>query len=192
MLALPGGEGTEIAQALLLVLALAGVTAAAAVLTALVSERQPVMSELIAKDATAAVLTVTGRVPLAEFEDARFHDRAVRALSSALTRPAQIVSGLTAILTGVAGLVAVVAVLATIDVLLVAVAAAAVPAWVASRANARTLHRFSLAQTHADRERAYLQHGLSTRNPLHPTTPGVADRMPPGLPARCSRTSRRP
>jgi len=156
-----GGGIGDVAPGIVLLVV---ITALMAVAAAIQSERALLLGELVARRAQDDVLEVATAVDLAAFESAAFYDRLERARWNAGARPLMAVNGLVQSLAGLLGTAGVGVALLTIHPVLLPLAVVAlVPAGLATAANSRTLHAFSLAMTSGDRERHVLYTTLAGR-----------------------------
>ena len=129
-------------------------------------ELQRLLSELVARHATLMVVQAASSVDLIRFEDPNFHDRLQRATVNATIRPFQMTTGILSLGTVVLSSLAVGATLATIEPLLLVLAVVAiVPVTMVSMGMGRTLYQFAVQQTPLDRQRTYLQHLLTQKEP---------------------------
>jgi ATP-binding cassette subfamily B protein len=123
------------------------------------------LAERVARHATGKVLDVAVAIDLLAFETPAFHDRLQRATVNAQARPAQMTSGLLAMLGSVAGVVGIGGALLVIQPLFFAlVVVAYIPVWLATLRASRVLYRWSVAQTQRERRRDYLQFLLTRKD----------------------------
>jgi ATP-binding cassette, subfamily B, bacterial len=144
--------------------ALAAITAALGVTTAIQVQRQRILGELCLRRGEDQVLAVTASVPLGAFDEPGFHDAVARALVAVRRMPA-VVTTMSGLLRAAAGAMgAVVALTALQPLLAPVVVLVLVPTWLAARRRGRVFHRFAHAITPQDRERRYLADVLTSRD----------------------------
>jgi ATP-binding cassette subfamily B protein len=147
------------------IVTLAVVTAVLGLAGVAVRELQRMMTELTTRYAQDRILDVTCEVELAAFDEPGFHDKATRAQVGVMRAP-QMVFGLQMLGRAAAGTIGAAAALLTVAPLLVPVALLALfPAWLANGRRGRAFHAFGVTMTPRDRERGYLSHLLTTREP---------------------------
>jgi ATP-binding cassette subfamily B protein len=145
----------------LLGLVFAVVSAAAELQT----ELSPLLTELVAKEATGDILSVADVVDLEAFETPAFHDRLGRARFNALNRPVLVVNGLLGTLGASMTAAGVMVALLTIQPLVAVLSLVAVlPLWLASTKNGRDTYDFSVLITPTDRERNNLSDNLTNKD----------------------------
>jgi ATP-binding cassette subfamily B protein len=151
-------------RALLLVLALSGLTLVVTLTGVLRAERQQVLALLVEREAVDLVIGIAADVDLVAFDDPTFHNRLQRAQANAALRPVDMVLALLGLLNAAVTLAGIVVVLATISPIFVPVLAVGwIPVWLASRYASRVTYAFTAKQTERDRRRAYLYHLLTGR-----------------------------
>ena len=132
--------------------------------TTVSGERRRVVGELTQRLAVDEVLASVVASELPRFDDPNFHDRMMRAYSSAGSRPLAVVTGLIGMVSSVVTVVGLAITLLFISpfVLIIVLVASAPLAWTA-RAATRMYYEFSKAETQRDRQRGYLISALMTR-----------------------------
>jgi ATP-binding cassette subfamily B protein len=132
--------------------------------TALAERSQRLLAELVAQHAMRQIVSVSGRVEMAAFEDPAFHDQLERARNSAMTRSVLMVTSLNSftlnLLTS-AGIA--VALLVLEPLLLPLVLISGIPMLLATMANSRRAYEFEWSLTPQNRERNYLIQLLTSR-----------------------------
>jgi ATP-binding cassette subfamily B protein len=137
-------------------------TVVAGTATAVVTQQQVIMADLVGHHTMDAIIDVASRVGLARYEDPAFHDQLERARSAALYRPVAIVNALTALLTALTGAAGIsIALLAIQPVVLPLVLIAGVPVLAASLSNARRAYAFEFGMTTHAREHLHLMEVLT-------------------------------
>ncbi len=155
-------QNQRLADVLPDLLGLAVLTALLGFATALVRERQQILSELVERHVQGQIIDVVSAVDLGSFESPVFHDRLQRAKVNAANRSWQAAFGLLTLLSGLAGMAGLGFVLLSVEPLVLpAVLVAGFPLWVATTRNGRAAYDFAYGMTAADRERAYLQEALT-------------------------------
>ena len=155
-------QNQRLADVLPDLLGLAVLTALLGFATALVRERQQILSELVERHVQGQIIDVVSAVDLESFESPVFHDRLQRAKVNAANRSWQAAIGLLTLLSGMAGMAGLGFVLLSVEPLVLpAVLVAGFPLWVATTRNGRAAYHFAYGMTAADRERAYLQEALT-------------------------------
>jgi ATP-binding cassette, subfamily B, bacterial len=130
------------------------------------AEQQTLLSELVGRYATGAVLDVASAADILAFEQPSFHDRLQRALLNATTRPVQVAGGVLGLLSALLSIAGIgVALIVLQPIFFVVVFVAYVPAWLASAAASRAGYRFTIEQMERDRRRTYLTQLLSQKEP---------------------------
>jgi ATP-binding cassette subfamily B protein len=162
-LLVPGGADDfwSLVPELALVAGLGGLTA---LITVVVDAQQRVLTQLVAMHAADEVIQTASRVDLVTFDSPDFHDRLQRAQSAAGQRPAQMVTGLLAIIGttfAIGGVVVALLVIEPLFCLLVIVAF--LPAWLATNRAARLVYQFTVEQTERERRRVYLYELLTSK-----------------------------
>jgi ATP-binding cassette subfamily B protein len=158
------GDG-DLSVALPPLIGLAAVTAVAGLLTSGQTHLQRALGEKVQWASWTAILGVTTRVGLAEFESPSFFDHLQRVRTNALMRPLTMVTGLVQVIGGVITVAVLTIALIAIEPLLVPLLLlGALPmAWL-SRRSGRVEYRFALRQTPEQRRRIYLEDILSGRD----------------------------
>ncbi len=135
-----------------------------AVLTALQSEQQRVVAELVTRYVDDRLMRVAVAVDLEAFETPAFFDRLQRALIAGQSRPWQMTVSLLSFVTGLVTVAGICIALLTIEPILIPlVAISSLPLWLATLRNSHTAHAFAYGITTTDRERRYLAHVLMGR-----------------------------
>ena len=161
--ALAAGSGSA-AGAVVPVVLLAGVSAVGTVLATVGELQLRVLGELVTREVWRRVLAVSCRVSLRTYEEPGFYDQAQRVQTSAANQTQIVVQALTLLVGGVLGALAgTVAVLRLAPVLLPVLLLSGVPLYVTSKLSGRYEFGFSVSQSAARRERAYLQTVLTRR-----------------------------
>jgi len=141
------------------------ITAVLGVAGAVQGEHQRMLNELTSRYAQDRILDVTCAVELAAFDEPEFHDRVARAQTGMMRAP-QMVFGLLGLGRSVTGAIGAASALLAVAPLLVPLALLAlVPAWLASSRQGRAFYHFGAVMTPRDRERRYLAHLLTDRDP---------------------------
>ncbi|HXV92618.1 MAG TPA: ABC transporter ATP-binding protein [Pseudonocardia sp.] len=155
----------SLASALPAVLLLVLLLAVTGVAGALVTERDQLLSEVIAQHVQGRVLEVAAGLEYRAFETPEVHDRLDRTGKQAGLAPAQVVQGLLGV-TGalVTAMGATAALLVLQPLLVVPVLLAALPTIIASARTGRFYADFVFGFTPAERERGYLAGLLGSRN----------------------------
>jgi ATP-binding cassette subfamily B protein len=152
------GPALPLVGLLVLLLAVGGVAGA------LVSERDQLLSELVAQHVQRRVLGVAARTDYRAFETPALHDRLDRAAKQAALGPIQVVQGLVGVSGGLVTAAGATAALVVLQpLLLLPVLLAAAPTIVASARTGRLYADFVFDLTAAERERGYLAQLLSAR-----------------------------
>lgn len=161
--AAPGAGGYNSALART-VAALAVVTGAAAVTSALRSFLQPLLGELTSRYTYARMLERVGARPLEDFDQPAFHNRLYRLAREGVGRPLELVWGLMDLATGLVGLVVLTGLLwSLLPEAVPLVLAAAVPLALVGRLDAAAYHRFVERTAPLSRATNYLQDLLTSR-----------------------------
>ncbi|HZN20405.1 MAG TPA: ABC transporter ATP-binding protein [Micromonosporaceae bacterium] len=156
------GLGEAVPRVVPLMLAIA----LSAVFGAVSRELHTILGGLVERYTQEQVVAVTAAVELEVFEAPIFHDRLLRAATGGQQRPTQIVEGLLGLVGAVVGIVGTsVALLALQPWLVPVTIVAAVPLLVAVTRGGEILFGFSWSVTAMERERAYLYHLLTTKEP---------------------------
>jgi ATP-binding cassette subfamily B protein len=147
------------------ILAIAALGTTLRIVSAVSGFEQRLLGARTTQYARDRVLDVTCAVDLAAFDDPDFHD-AVAQAQAGVDRLPSVITMLTGLISALAGMTGAVAALIIVQPLLTAVVlVAAVPLVLASSRRSRLLYRFARAMTASDRERFYLRHILTTREP---------------------------
>lgn len=163
ILRLDGGGG--LAGVLAPAVALAALTAVAAVSTSLQGSVRRVLGELVARTMAERVQATATAVPLERFEAADFYDRLQRVRANALARPFQVTQGLFDLVGAAVASVGVGAALLWLHpVLLPLLAVGGVPLLLTGRREGRLEFTFRHAQTTNERERIYTNYVQTTRD----------------------------
>lgn len=147
----------SLGEVLLPVGLLALITAAASVSTALLSNQQRVLGELITRSSWWQMLDVTGSVDLRTFESPEFFNRLQRVQTNTLSRPFQLTQGVVGLVGAVAGSVGLgVAIVSIEPLLLPLLLLSGVPIFFTTRLQSRAEFAFVVQQTPLMRLREYL------------------------------------
>ena len=139
---------------------------ATALIGALTNNYQRLLSEHVTRLTFDEIIDVSTQVDYPAFEDPVFHDQLERARSSGVYRPYQMVQSVIAILTGLTAVVGVGGALLALEPLLVPIVlAAGLPLLIATLINSSQAYEFEYALTPQSRERVYLMHLLTEREP---------------------------
>lgn len=159
-------EGTTTAGSVLVPIGLlALVNAATAVTSAMQTNEQRLLAELVMRSTWQRLLDVAGAVELRAFESPRFFDRLQRVQTSALSRPSQLTQGLVGMVGGVAGAVGLAAAIVTLEPLLLPLLLlAGVPMLFTSRRESRLEFDFTVGETPRMRLRQYFALVLTGRD----------------------------
>ncbi len=150
-------DGGDIDAAVTPVLVLAGLTALTAIVSALQSQLQRLLGELVARRMWSRVLRVATGVDLRHFESPEFYDHLNRVQANAAARPYQVTQGLLTMAGAAASSAGLALALISVSpVLVVLVLVGGVPLLLTSRRESRLEFDFAVAQTPFMRERAYL------------------------------------
>jgi ATP-binding cassette subfamily B protein len=137
--------------------ALGVVTALTAGAAAVLNERQRVLAALVERHVQDRILDVVAEVPLADFEDAGFHDRLRRASINASDRSWQVSLAIVSLFSAAATVLPLGLVLLRIEpIVLPAVVLAYLPLHLATTSNGRATYQYTFWLTTRDRERSYL------------------------------------
>jgi ATP-binding cassette subfamily B protein len=159
----PGGAHSfsAVLPELIVVTVLGALVATAGVV---IDAQQRVLGQLVALHAADEVIRTASSVDLVTYDSPDFHDRLQRAQLSASQRPAQMVSGLLAVVGAGFAIGGIVLALLVIQPLFCAlVLVAYLPAWLATNRAARLVYRFSVEQTERERRRMYLFELLTSK-----------------------------
>jgi ATP-binding cassette subfamily B protein len=141
---------------------LIGVAIVLGACTAITSQQQRLLMELVNRYTLAHIVTTASTVDLASYEDHDFHNQLQRASTSGMQRPIDMVSSVTTLLTAVLTSAGIAFALATIEPLLLPlVALSGVPLLLTTLQNSRKSYAFEYGMTPDVRERMYLM-GLLT------------------------------
>jgi ATP-binding cassette subfamily B protein len=128
--------------------------------------RAQLLGQLVALDATDAVVRTAIGVDLITYDVAGFHDRLQRAQLAAATRPAQMVQELIGAAGASIAIAGIVIALAVIEPLFAAVMLVAfIPTWLATNRAGKLSYRQNVEQTERERKRQYLFDLLTTKQP---------------------------
>jgi ATP-binding cassette subfamily B protein len=156
------GSDKDLGDLLPTLIALAVVTAVTGGAAAVAFERQRVLAALVERHVQDRILDVVAEVPLAQFEDAGFHDRLRRATVNATERSWQVALAIVGLLSAAAMVLPMAAVLVRIEpIVLPAVVLAYLPLQLATSRNGRATYQYTFWMTTPDRERSYLGGVLS-------------------------------
>lgn len=137
-----------------------------AVLSAVATAQQRVISELVSTHAYRELMSAAAAAELADFENPEFYNRLQRTAAGGQIRPFQLVNGVLTLVSSLLGTIGLGVALFAIEPLLVPLAAvAAVPTWIAITRNARGSFIMVTGNTPDDRERSYLRTLLTERDP---------------------------
>ncbi|MEK7424084.1 MAG: ABC transporter ATP-binding protein [Actinomycetota bacterium] len=158
-------EGKEdISDVLPAILALAAVSTVLTFANIARTELQRLLGELVARRALDQVLDVSTGVELLAYDSPTFLDRLQRARTNAVSRPAQMATGLVGVLSALLTIAGVSAALFFLEpVFLVVVLLAYVPLWIATTRASKVIYRFNVVQTERDRRRDYLSYVLTRK-----------------------------
>lgn len=161
------GEGAGDAGPLIPGLALLiGVTVFLGAIGALVAYQQRFLTEKVAVHAFDRIIDVSASVELAAFEDPDFYDQLTRAKTSGMTKPVEMVNGVTAMVMSVLTSAGIGFALFTMHPLLLPlVILASIPLLIATLRNSQQAYEFEYDWTPRNRERAYLMQLLTGKQP---------------------------
>lgn len=155
--AMLGLEATGVAAAVAPIAVMALLTAASAVASSLQSSLSRYVGENVGHTMWHSILDVSTGVGMRLYEDPAFFDRLERVRVSGLTRPFQVTSGVIATIGALASCVGLGVTLAAFNPLLLPLLLiGGLPLLLTSRHESRLEFRFTVAQTQANRLRAYL------------------------------------
>lgn len=138
------------------VLVLAGLTALSAITATLLTQRQRILGEAVARTMWVRVLEVATRVDLRHFESPEFYNRLNRVQTSAIIRPYQVTQGLLSVVGALAACCTVgIALISVSPILLPLVLVGGIPILLSSRRESRLEFDFTVEQTPAVRLRGY-------------------------------------
>jgi ATP-binding cassette subfamily B protein len=133
---------------------------------ALALHHQRFLTELVARHAFDRIIDVAGRVELASFEDPSFYDQLSRARTSGLSRPIEMVNGISTLVMSVLMSLGIGIALLTMHALLLPlVLLAGIPVLIATLYNSRQAYEFEYGWTPQGRERMYLMELLTGKEP---------------------------
>lgn len=131
---------------------------------AFAAHQQRLLSELVSRDTFDRIIDVSSGVELASFEDPRFFDQLSRARTSGMSKPVEVVNGISALVMAIITSASIGAVLFVMHpLLLVAVLVAGIPVFFSTLYNSRQAYEFEYAWTPRSRERVYLLELLTGR-----------------------------
>ncbi|HET6360627.1 MAG TPA: ABC transporter ATP-binding protein, partial [Gemmatimonadota bacterium] len=133
---------------------------------AVVVHQQRLLTEMVAIDAFDRIIDVSVGVELADFEDPEFFDQLSRARTSGLSKPVEMVNGVSALVMSVLTSIGIGIALFTMHPLvLLLVVMASVPLLLATLRNSQKAYTFEYDWTPRNRERFYLMQLLTGREP---------------------------
>lgn len=157
LLDLAGAANPSASSILPELLALVGATLIAGGATAILTNRQRLLAEIVGRRTTDRIVDVAARVPFASFEDPDFYDHLQRSTVAATIRPLETVNSLMALLLGTLTSIGIGVALMTLHPLLLPlVGLAAIPLLLTTLANSRQAYAFEYGMTAHARERLYL------------------------------------
>ncbi|MBW3660297.1 MAG: ABC transporter ATP-binding protein/permease [Gemmatimonadetes bacterium] len=161
------GRGAIDAEALIPGLALlVGVTILMGAIGAFVAHQQRFLTEMVAVHTFDRIIDVATRVELASFEDPQFYDQLTRARTSGLSKPVEMVGGVSALIMSVLTSLGIGIALVTMHpILLPLVVLSSVPLLLATLRNSQQAYEFEFGWTPRNRERFYLMQLLTGREP---------------------------
>lgn len=165
LMALDAAEAAGGGNALLVGLGiLVGVSVLMGVIGAFAAHQQRHLVERVGVHAFDRILDVSTTVDIESFEDPEFFDQLQRARTSGLSKPIDMVTGITTLGMSLLTSIGIGFALATMHALLLPlVVLASVPVLVATLYNSRQAYEFEYAWTPRSRERAYLSQLLTSR-----------------------------
>ncbi|MEW6155069.1 MAG: ABC transporter ATP-binding protein [Actinomycetota bacterium] len=156
------GQGASVAGLAPPLAMLALLTSVVAVARISQQSLQRLIAERTAYHAMSQVLKVSTTVDLVTYEEPAFHDRLVRALVNAQSRPAAMAAGMLGLISGGLSVVAIGVGLLLLQPEILGLALVAfIPGWYATRRASRAVYDFARAQTERDRRRTYLSDVLT-------------------------------
>lgn len=160
-------RGGEEAASLALELALlVGMTIFLGALGALAVHQQRFLTEIVGRHTFDRIIDVATAVELASFEDPEFYDQLSRARASGMSRPIEMVNGISTLVMAVLTSLGIGVALLTMHALLLPlVALAGIPVLLATIHNSRQAYEFEYAWTPQARERMYLMELLTGKEP---------------------------
>ncbi len=165
-LAAAGPGGGAFTSILPEIAGLAVLTVALDVLSALRSEQNRILGELVARRAFNQMLDVATRVDLMAYESPDFHDRLRRAQATGPLRALQIANGPIGVVGNLISVLGIALALLALQPLLVPlVLLGYVPLWIVGRINSHDLYVVGFNMTPNDRMRSYLQRVMMERAP---------------------------
>lgn len=158
-----GEEATSLALELAL---LVGLTIFLGALGALAAHQQRFLTEIVGRHTFDRIIDVATAVELASFEDPEFYDQLSRARASGMSRPIEMVNGISTLVMAVLTSLGIgVALLTMHPLLLPLVVLAGIPVLLATIHNSRQAYEFEYAWTPQARERMYLMELLTGEEP---------------------------
>lgn len=163
---LAGGTSADRStQALLPLVGLALTTMLVAVLGNVQLQRTRILAELTQGHITHKIMRACVSVDLIEYESPVFYDRLQRVKANASSRPLQVTQALLTLITEfVSSVVLLVAVVRLAPLLIPLLVVGGVPLALIGRSASRSEYAFQVGQTHAFRERYYLNNVLTERD----------------------------
>ena len=156
------GALDDVAVELVLLVVLTGI---GGVISTVSSGRRAIMGQLVERAALDRVLRRSTAARLSDFDRPEFHDRIRRSRESAQTYPWQLAAGLLGSVSAITASIGIGAAVLVVEPLVLPVALLAyVPLSVAMRRNSAGVLGEALTYTAEDRERAYLQDLMTTRD----------------------------
>lgn len=147
------------------IVALAVVTTLTGVFTAVGTEQQALIAEMVAMHTSERLIAAGSRVPFEMFDQPSFYNRMQRASEGSRGSATTIVwATLAATRTVIESVVIVALLLAVVPLVIPIALAAYVPLYLTSRRGNRIQHRFRWAMTEDDRHRAYLSSVFADRD----------------------------
>lgn len=127
-------------------------------------ETRMILAELTTSTAQREISAAATRAPLIQFDRPGFHDLLLRAISAGATRPIQVTTALTTIVSATFLCTALVVTLVIIQPIVLIVLLAGAPfAWLLTRQATRVSYEFIVEETGYDRRRGYLMTLLTLR-----------------------------
>lgn len=131
---------------------------------AFTQHQQKLLTELVFQHTLGHIVTTASSVDLAAYEDPAFFDQLQRARTSGTSRPVQMVTSVTTLLTALLTSAGIAFALVTIEPLLLPLSAlAGIPLFLATLHNSRQAYAFEYGMTPESRERLYLIELLAGR-----------------------------
>ena len=157
------GTGAAIGAVAPWAFAVAAISVASLLASAMQRERQQLLGELVTRHVQGRVLDVARAVDLVAFDAPSFHNRLQRVQSSS-HQPMNLAYGVSGLAGAGVGVLGVVTALIVIEPLLIPlVAVVFVPAWLVASRRGEAFYRFFWRMTPRDRERQYLAGLLTDR-----------------------------